>query len=54
MGTTVTLVNENGVYTATVYETELTIEELVGNVFRPVLLAAGYHPNNVADILDLE
>jgi len=40
--TKVTLENEHGTYSVEVKDIELTIDELIRNVIKPAILAAGY------------
>jgi len=46
-GTALTLTNEFGSYSVTVNDDGLTMPVLIQRLVKPVLLAAGYHPNTV-------
>ena len=49
--TRMTLTTRDGHYTITLMRGDLTIEALIEDVFEPLLLAAGYHPENVNESL---
>ncbi len=41
--TTLTLTNEYGSYSITVYKNDLTVDNIIEDLFEPILFAAGYH-----------
>lgn len=45
--TSLLLKNENGQYTVTVDASEIDISHLMIDLVGPLLLAAGYHPENI-------
>ena len=47
--TTISLKNEFGTYTISVSETNLDIVGMYENLFKPLLLAAGYHTESIED-----
>lgn len=49
--TKVTLENEHGTYSVEVKDTELTINALIRDVIKPVVLAAGYSSTVIKDHL---
>lgn len=49
--TTLTLENEYGTYTISVNKTDMPIYEVMDELVEKVLLAAGYHINNVNEVL---
>ena len=51
--TSVTLKTEYGDYSVSVKKTGLDIHEVMDELIKPLLLAAGYHPNNINDYFDL-
>lgn len=52
--TTVILITNYGEYSVTHNEVDLTMDEMLTHVIKPVLLAAGYHPDTVSSYLDCE
>lgn len=50
--TKITLENEHGTYSVEIRNTELTINALVRDVVKPVLLAAGYSESLVDEYLN--
>jgi hypothetical protein len=49
--TEVTLRNEHGEYTIRVRRTELNVAGMVKDLFKPVMLAAGYAEKNVNEMM---
>lgn len=47
----ITFEDEHGVYAVEVRKEGMTIVAVIDDLIKPVLLAAGYHPENVADTL---
>ena len=47
MITEMTLKNENGEYSVKVDEYSMTLADMYEYVIKPLLLAAGYHPNTI-------
>jgi len=47
--TTISLKNEFGTYTISVNETDLDIVGMYEHLFKPLLLAAGYHIESIED-----
>lgn len=52
--TTVILITNYGEYSVTYNEVDLTMDQMFTHVIKPVLLAAGYHPDTVSSYLDHE
>ena len=46
--TKITLENEDGVYSVETFKADMTVSEVMDDLVRPVLLAAGYHPDSIA------
>lgn len=51
---TLTLENEYGTYTISINKQDMSIDEVVEELVEKVLLAAGYHINNVNEALGRE
>ncbi len=50
--TTLTLTDSYGSYTITINKIDNTLGTVVQELVKPVLLAAGYHPDSVSDYLE--
>jgi hypothetical protein len=50
-GTRLTLENEHGKYVVHVSDDELTMNDLIDTVVKPVLLSAGYHSDLVDEFI---
>lgn len=48
----VTLENENGVYVVQTNIIEMDIDEIMILLIKPVLLAAGYHTDNISNYIE--
>ena len=47
------MVYENGEYSVAVNDVQMNIDGLIDDIIRPMLLAAGYHPGDVAKLYSL-
>ena len=52
--TSLTLENEDGIYTVKVQRTELSVGSVIDDLVMSVLLAAGYSENSIKKYLDVE
>ena len=49
--TSITFENENGMYTISLIDNVVLLDDVMRDLIRPILLAAGYQPENINDYI---
>lgn len=52
MATTLVLKNCYGTYTASILKDDMTVDQVIEDLFVAVMLAAGYHPQSVMEAME--